>query len=186
MDANLADFGVPSGIDDHIRLGVTGNGRGSAIVSPTMGWSSYGRLFTVARVAHLTYESFNTTPSRDLDPETVNPHQCRMGPVSKALYDYGAEQAHPSEFWKLTSDGMEIRIFWPTNCSIAEFGRIKTSSVNGACASARKLVGNDNWPAARRKSSPRGISGLLRARGQLGLPTSMHTDACLGYSAMGY
>ena len=51
---------------------------------------------------------------------------------------------------------------------------------------ANRLLNPQYMPPAPRKSSPREISGFLGARGQIEFPESMHTDACLGYSAMGY
>ena len=48
------------------------------------------------------------------------------------------------------------------------------------------LVQPKRMPTALRKSPLRGVLGILRARGQFGFPPTMHTDACLGYCAMGY
>ena len=41
-------------------------------------------------------------------------------------------------------------------------------------------------PPARRKTTPREILEFFRAITQIGFPALMHTDACFGYSAMGY
>ena len=43
-EANLADFGLPSENDDHIRMVVTDEGRVNAIEHPTFGPTGYGRL----------------------------------------------------------------------------------------------------------------------------------------------
>ena len=44
LEANLADFGLPSENDDHIRMVVTDEGRVNAIEHPTFGPTGYGRL----------------------------------------------------------------------------------------------------------------------------------------------
>ena len=62
LDVNVADFGIPSGNDNDIRLNVTGADRGSAVDSPTAGGPSFRRPFNSGGVARLTDETFNTVP----------------------------------------------------------------------------------------------------------------------------
>ena len=51
-------------------------------------------------------------------------------------------------------------------------------------------IGKYDWRIARENSAPRdgvrGILGVLSFPGQAGYPAPMDTEACLGYSTMGY
>ena len=99
LDVKSADFGFPLGNDKHIRLDATGADRD---------WPNYERLFNFARVARLAGQTLNTTPSRDSDPGAACARQWEVDPVSKALYDCGAERADSSEFCMLSSGGAQI------------------------------------------------------------------------------
>ena len=55
---------------------------------------------------------------------------------------------------------------------------------NASRENSNRMAYSQNMPPDLRKSSPREILEILRARGQIGSPASMHTHACLGYSAM--
>ena len=48
---------------------------------------------------------------------------------------------------------------------------------NACCEATNHLVQTARTPPALRKSSSRGVLGLLRAHGQFGFPPSMHADA---------
>ena len=105
-------------------------------------------------------------------------------------------------YWKLIP--WAGRILQRIDCPPDDPARIKIYTANGPCESGRMEVGNTptNWrahnspqvrkpplkhmPPALRGPPLRKILGRLLARGQIGSPASMHTDACLGYSAMGY
>ena len=186
LAANLADFGIPTRGDDHIRPDVTIEGRGNSIVAPSLGWSSFEREFNAARVEPSTAESFNNIRMRGVDPKMAYARGWDVDPVPRSIYDCGAEWADSSEFWMLAGDG--IQITRPPD-SLAKTNYSQRGVRVGPNASgeyANKLIGPHLMPPAPRKFSSRGISGFLRARGQIGFPASMHADACLGYSATGY
>ena len=57
-------------------------------------------------------------------------------------------------------------------------------NASGECTN--HLRGPQFIPPVPRMSSPRRVLGFFGTRGQFGFLASMHADACLGYSAMGY
>ena len=133
---NLADFGIPAHNDDHIRLGATDQDRENAINEPTLGWSSFERLYGLTRGTPLTAAS--TMAFR---------RKGRMDPISRPLYDCGTVKVDASGFWMLTSDGRRITQWLNsdsnyTNCRPKGFERIKTDGASGACALGRTQAGN--------------------------------------------
>ena len=136
LDLNLAGFGIPERNDDQIRLDATDQDREDAIDDPTLGWSSFERLYGLTRGTPLTAAS--TMAFR---------RKGRMDPISRPLYDCGTVKVDASGFWMLTSDGRRITQWLNsdsnyTNCRPKGFERIKTDGASGACALGRTQVGN--------------------------------------------
>ena len=77
---------------------MTREGRENATIAPTLGWSSYERVFNVARVDPLVADSFNAIPLLALDPKTAYTREWNVDPVSRAFYDCRAEGVDPAEF----------------------------------------------------------------------------------------
>ena len=71
LEVDLADFGIPAGNGNQIRLDAKAAGRGNAIIAPTLGRPSYERVSNMARAEHLAGESFNAISMRDSDPKLV-------------------------------------------------------------------------------------------------------------------
>ena len=90
LDISLAEFGIPSWNDEHIRLDVQRADLEHAINFPTMGWSSFESLYGAPPGQHVTHEIF--------DPTTPYERKWGVGLVSIALRDAGAPLVNSSEF----------------------------------------------------------------------------------------
>ena len=97
-DIGLADFGIPSWNAKHIRLDLNRAYTDHVVLFPTLGRSSFERIYGFPPGLHLTREIFDTTPLRGLDPKTPYARKWGSDPVSIALYEAGAPVANSSEF----------------------------------------------------------------------------------------
>ena len=105
LDVDLQDYGIDPASDDLIRHAASSGDRRSAIDSPTLGWSGFGRLYNSRRGRPLPDEAFRTSHLVDSDLTTRNTRVWGSDTASRALAAAETTKVEQKEWWMTKEDG---------------------------------------------------------------------------------